>query len=230
MFLLNEKSVSNRSSYGADFSGGLAGSGGGIQPGVLLAVGIIALIVAILVFIFVVQRKKEFKGKFANWVREYLNFRSILIAGIIKILYMFLAVFLTIMSIIVMFQGKGDEVLPMVLTGLAMLIFGNILLRIMMELTMALIVVWENTSDIRLILVKRDELFGKDGLKEMKKDASQQPETKKETTKIPVETQQPEIIQPEMPQPEVPRPEEAQGLQSHEASNASELPPQPEAK
>ena len=158
MHSLQRESVSS-SGFDASFSGGIAGSGGGIQPGVLLAVAIIALITAILVFIFVIQRKKSFKGRFANWIKEYLNFRSILVAGIVKILYVFLAVFLTIMSIILMFQGKGDEVLPMVLTGLASLIFGNILLRVMLELTMALIVVWENTSDIRLLLVKRDELL-----------------------------------------------------------------------
>ena len=213
MYLLQKENVSNGRGFDTSFSEGVAGSGGGIQPGVLIAVGIIALITAILVFIFVIQRKKSFKGRFANWIKEFLNFRSILVAGIIKILYVFLAVFLTIMSIILMFQGKGDEVLPMVLTGLASLIFGNILLRVMLELTMALIVVWENTSDIRLLLVKRDELLkGEDDkLPETKESIDEaQPEAKEPAIEISVETeqsnvsQQPEATQPESPQQQTP--------------------------
>lgn len=213
MHLLQKDSVSSGSGFDADFSGGLAGSGGGIQPGVLLVVAIIALITAILVFFFVIQRKKSFKGRFANWIKEFLNFRSILVAGIIKILYVFLAVFLTIMSIILMFQGKGDEVLPMVLTGLALLIFGNILLRVMLELTMALIVVWENTSDIRLLLVKRDELLkGEDDkLPETKEPIDEkQPEVEELAIETSVEverpnsSQQPEAMQSELHQQQIP--------------------------
>ena len=185
--MFKESVTSNSSTYGSNFSSGITGSGGGIQPGVLLAVGVIALIAAILLFIFVVQRKKSFKGRFANWMKEYLNFRSVLIAGIIKFLYVFLAVFLTIMSFIIMFQGKDNEVLPMILTGLASLILGNILLRVMMELTMAMIVVWENTSDIRLLLVKRDESA--------------------RVIEAPADEKQPEAPQPEAPKPEVSQPE-----------------------
>lgn len=218
MHLLQKESVSSVSGFDTVFSGGLVGSGGGIQPGVLLAVAIIALITAILVFIFVIQRKKSFKGRFANWIKEYLNFRSILVAGIIKILYVFLAVFLTIMSIILMFQGEGDEVLPMVLTGLASLILGNILLRVMLELTMALIVVWENTSDIRLLLVKRDELLkGKDNkLPETKEPIDEaQPEAKESAIEISVETEQLNVpqqsgtTQPELHQQQTPETPEA---------------------
>ncbi|MBR3319643.1 DUF4282 domain-containing protein [Candidatus Saccharibacteria bacterium] len=203
MYLLEKESVRSSSSLGTGLSGGgLTGSGGGIQPEILLIVGVVALITAILVFVLVVKRKKSFKGKFANWIKEFLNFRSILVAGIIKILYIFLAVFLTIMSIIVMFQGKGDDVLPMVLSGLAMLIFGNILLRVMLEMTMAMIVVWENTSDIRLLLVKRDELF-RDG-------GNRQWENKEPVVETPSETKRSEVSQKsETPDtPKAPRSEE----------------------
>ena len=223
MHSLQRESVSS-SGFDASFSGGMAGSGGGIQPGVLIAVGIIALIAAILVFIFVIQRKKSFKGRFANWIKEFLNFRSILVAGIIKILYVFLAVFLTIMSIILMFQGEGDEVLPMILTGLASLVFGNILLRVMLELTMALIVVWENTSDIRLLLVKRDELLkGEDDkLPETKESIDEkQPEVEELAIETSVEVEQPNVLQ----QPEATQPESHQ-QQTPEEPN----PPQPQAE
>ncbi len=128
-----------------------------INGGVIGVVAIVSFIIAIITFFFLVQKKKAPKGRFMRWLREFLNFRSILIAGIIKFLYIFLAVLLTIMSIVVMCQGRDDMVLAMILIGLAIMIFGNIFLRIMLELTMAIIMMWENTSDMRAALVKEEE-------------------------------------------------------------------------
>ena len=130
---------------------------GDLNPGVIGIVGIVSLIIAIVTFVFLIQKKKAPRGRFMRWLREYLNFRSIVIAGIIKFLYAFLATFLTIMGVVVMFQGKDDTVLTMIIAGLLIIIVGNILLRIGMEMTMALIVVWENTSDIRGVMVKEEE-------------------------------------------------------------------------
>ena len=129
----------------------------GINGGVVAVVAIVAFIIAIILLITVIERKKAPRGKFLKWLREYLNFRSILVSGIIKFVYAFLAVFLTIMSVVVMCQGRDEMVLPMIGIGFAMMIFGNIFLRVMLELTMALIVVWENTSDIRGVIVKEEE-------------------------------------------------------------------------
>ena len=155
------KEASRASSLNGLGSSGLGSSsssfGDGISPSVMLIAVGVALIAAILLFVLVVERKKGFKGKFGNWLREYLNFRSILIAGIIKFVYLFLSVLLTVMGIVMMCSGKDDTVLPMILTGLAIIIIGNVLLRVLMELIMAIIVMWENTSDIRLMLVKREE-------------------------------------------------------------------------
>lgn len=201
MFLLNS-SKSFSDGYGSGY-GSSSGSAGGISTGLLIAIAIISLIIAILLFVLVVERKKGFRGKFGNWLREYLNFRSVLISGIIKFLYIFLAAFLTIMSFVVMFQGEGNSVLPMILSGLAMLIFGNILLRVMLELTMALIVVWGNTSDIRSVIVKDKEM------PEEKKSAEPKVEKKIEekpvVEEVVVEQQQVEVQQPaEQPPAEQP--------------------------
>ena len=130
---------------------------GDINTGVVIGVVAVALIITIVLFVTIVKKKKAPKGRFLKWLREFLNFRSIMISGIIKFLYVFLAVILTITSVIVMFQGRDDTVLTMILTGLAMLIIGNIVLRITMEMTMAIISMWDNTSDIRGVLVKEEE-------------------------------------------------------------------------
>ena len=128
-----------------------------VNLGMMLGVTISSFVIACLVFFFLIQKKKAPRGRFMRWLREFLNFRSIMISGIIKFLYVFLAVILTITSVIVMFQGRDDTVLTMILTGLAMLIIGNIVLRITMEMTMAIISMWDNTSDIRGVLVKEEE-------------------------------------------------------------------------
>ena len=96
-----------------------------MDKNMMLGVTIASFVIACLVFIFLIQKKKAPRGRFMRWLREFLNFRSIMIAGIIKFLYVFLAVALTISSVIVMFQGRDDTVLTMILIGLVMLIIGN---------------------------------------------------------------------------------------------------------
>ena len=151
-----------------------------------------------------------------RWLREFLNFRSIMIAGIIKFLYVFLAVALTISSVIVMFQGRDDTVLMMILIGLAMLIIGNIVLRITMEMTMAIISMWDNTSDIRGVLMKEEEMPEEKMPKEpkMKKGpevelpAEKQPATTSEATaEQPTETRPAQTIQSESKSPETVQPD-----------------------
>lgn len=210
-------SGSSYSSYSG--SSGFLNPFGNIQPGVLLAIVVIALIISILVFIFLVQKKKAPRGRFLRWLREYLNFRSILVAGIIKFVYIFLAVILTIASFFIMFQGKDDSVLTMIVAGLVTLIVGNILLRVMLELTMALIVVWENTSDIRSVIVKKDEMPEEKKPKAPKepKDELKLPEVPKAEQKEPIvianEPVAPSEPAPEQPSPIQPAPEQPTPIQ-----------------
>ena len=113
----------------------------------------LSLIVAIVLFCGVVARRGEPKSKFVRWLKEFLNFRKIWIAGILKFVYIFLAAVVTIGGIMVMFYG-GDEPWVMVLVGLGVVILGNLSLRIGFEMTMIMIGMWENTSDIRRALAK----------------------------------------------------------------------------
>ena len=132
---------------------------GGIKAssGTIIAVAVITFIIATLLFIFVVKRKKSFNNRFANWLKEYLNFRSIVISSIIKYLYLFLAVFLTIISFVVMFGDKNGVSMETLIAGLAILVLGNVFLRIMLELTMSIIMIWENSSSIRTAIVEKNE-------------------------------------------------------------------------
>ena len=188
MFLQKTSMSTAESSYSGRYSaGGSSSMGWDLQPGLLLAVVVISLIIAILVFVLLVNKKKAPRGRFSRWLREYLNFRSILVSGIIKFVYLFLAILLTIMSVVVMCMGRDDSVLPMILSGLAMLVVGNILLRITLELTMALIMVWANTSDIRSVIVREDEKPDEvEEVKEPKAPKKETKETSEEVKKAPV--------------------------------------------
>ena len=187
-----------------------------MDKSMVLGVTIASFVIACLVFVFLIQKKKAPRGRFMRWLREFLNFRSIMIAGIIKFLYVFLAVALTISSVIVMFQGRDDTVLMMILIGLAMLLIGNIVLRITMEMTMAIISMWDNTSDIRGVLVKEEEMPEEKMPKEpeIKKGpevelpAEEQPATTSEATaEQPTETRPAQTIQPESKSPETVQPD-----------------------
>jgi len=163
---------------------------GEINGGVVAVVAIVALIITIVVFVLIVERKKAPRGKFTRWLREFLNFRSILISGIIKFVYLFLATLLTIMSFVVMFQGRDEMILPAIGIGLAMLVFGNVFLRILMEMSMIMIGLWENTNDMRAVIVKDEEKPEEKkpkGLKEPREPRESKPEVKPEEKK-------PEII------------------------------------
>ena len=147
-----ERSVHRSSSVENPFD-----SMGDINMGVVFAVPIVSLIITILVFVLLVQKKKAPRSRFLKWLREFLNFRSMLIAGLIKFFYLFLATLLTIGGVVMMFMGKNDTVLPMILIGLAVIVFGNIILRLTMEGMMIMIGLWENTNDMRAVMVKDEE-------------------------------------------------------------------------
>lgn len=121
-----------------------------------VVIGCVSLVIALIVFFAFTMRKKAPRGAFLRRVKEFLNFRKVWIAGIIKFVYLFLALSLTIGCIVLMFFGGANE-LKMILLCLFMLVFGNVSLRIGFEMTMILIGLWENTNDMRAVLVKKEE-------------------------------------------------------------------------
>lgn len=157
---------------------------GGANVGLIFAVPIISLIITILVFVLLVQKKKAPKSRFLKWLREFLNFRSILIAGLIKFFYLFLATLLTIGGFVMMFMGKDDMVVPMILIGLAIVVFGNIILRLIMEGMMIMIGLWENTNDMRAVMVKDEEAPEEEPVEE----SPVEPEPSAERPESPVES------------------------------------------
>ena len=157
-----------------------------VKPSVLIIGLAVAFILTIIIFCTLVQKKKAPRNGFLRWLREYLNFRSIMISAIIKFAFLFFSILITIYGIIVMFSGEEDLVLPMIGAGLLTIIFGNIFLRLIMEMMMIMIGLWENTSDIRAVLVK-DEETPEEKVKKEEKTPEKKPEEATKGTEIAAE-------------------------------------------
>ena len=100
-----------------------------------------SLIAGVLIyFLFMGKRNENKFTGFLGWMYDFLHFKKLAVEGILKILYITSALYITIMSfsmISVNFLGF-----------LGFLVGGNVLVRIGYELMLVLLIVCKNTSEI----------------------------------------------------------------------------------
>lgn len=101
---------------------------------------ILAIVGAFLVYFLFVKANKKYDNKFLTWLKAFLDFQKMLIEPILKISYIFLALLVTLES----FALIGSSFLGFLL----MLVVGNILVRVLYEVGMVTISIWQNTRDI----------------------------------------------------------------------------------
>ena len=101
---------------------------------------VLGIVGAILGYVLFLKPEKTYPNKFVNWARKFLNFDEMLIEIILKVSYMFLAIYITLSS----FDLIRYDFLVFVLT----LVLGNIALRVAYEGMMLLIGIWKNTKEI----------------------------------------------------------------------------------
>ena len=111
---------------------------------------IISVIVAIgggiaLYLIFLKNDKKKYTGFLAK-LKDFLNFKVLLLEDILKISYLIIAIFITLFS----FGLIGTSVISFLVT----LTGGTLALRISYELSILLIKICQNTSEINSKLKK----------------------------------------------------------------------------
>ena len=94
----------------------------------------------VIYFLFVKKEGKE-ANKTLAWLKSFLRFDNMLIETILKIAYIFAALFITLAS----FALIGTNFLAFLL----MLVMGNLLTRVIYELALIKVMIWKNTSEIK---------------------------------------------------------------------------------
>jgi len=105
----------------------------------------IALLLAIIggILIYFLFLKKENENKYTGFVKylyEFLSFKKMWLETILKVSYLILAIYITLTS----FELIGTSFMAFVLT----LVFGNIILRVIYELSLVLLTICRNTTEI----------------------------------------------------------------------------------
>jgi hypothetical protein len=125
--------------YGNNLLGSTASSGLGAMIWTIIAL-VLSLVGCFVIYFLFVRKDVNSKSKFVLWLQEFLRFNKMLIEPIIKIAYIFGALFLTLGS----FALISTSFVSFLLT----ITVGNILLRIAYEFSMILVMLWKNTNDI----------------------------------------------------------------------------------
>lgn len=122
--------------------GGYTSTASGIGVWGIIAL-ILAIVGAILVFCLFTNAKGEPKGKFAKWLKDFLNFKTMWIEAILKMTYYFVTIFVVLTSFSYLALG-GYGVLMFFLQ----LLLGPIIVRVIYEASIMFVMIWRNTRDI----------------------------------------------------------------------------------
>ena len=128
---------------GSSFNLGNEAMGSAVWAGISL---ILALVGCFLVYFLFVNKDTKLDNKFLNWLRAFLRFDKMLIETILKICYIFFALFITLSS----FGMIGSSFLGFLLY----LVIGNLLARVIYEASLIIIMIWKNTTEIKQTLKK----------------------------------------------------------------------------
>ena len=93
--------------YGNDFGSYSPSLGTGAAVWGLVSL-IIALIGCFVVYFVFVQKKENPKQKFLAWLKEFLSFDKMFIEAILKIAYIFTAIFITLSSFALISSGSSS--------------------------------------------------------------------------------------------------------------------------
>lgn len=109
----------------------------------------ISIIAAVIIFFVFLSKKNEgkFKG-FVAWLYDFLSFKKMLAEALLKITYIAIALYITIMSFAFIGMSFGYFLL--------MLVGGNVLARVIYEVALVLLIVCRNTTEINSKLSKKD--------------------------------------------------------------------------
>ena len=110
---------------------------------------ILALIGGILVHFLFVNSKTTPKGKFAQWLKDFLAFKIMWIETILKVLYYVGTIFAVLFSFALISTSF--------LAFIVCLIVVPVILRLVYESSIMFIMIWRNTADISKAVANKAE-------------------------------------------------------------------------
>ena len=117
--------------------------------------GIVSLVIAIIggIVLYCTFLRKSNENKFVGfkaWMYDFLTFKKMIIENILKILYLILAIFITLSSFALISRSF--------LEFLVYLLVGNLVVRILYELFLVILIICRNTSEInKKMSMKNDD-------------------------------------------------------------------------
>lgn len=131
-----------------------------ILAGAIVVSFVLAVVLGIVAYVTFLSRHNEgrYTG-FLGWLYDFLNFRKLMAEALLKIIYLIVAIFITLYALSVLFFGGYGFGLNFLLF-LFIVVVGNILLRLVYEFMLVLVLICKNTSDIsrKLGASKDDEV------------------------------------------------------------------------
>ena len=125
--------------------GGVSNQSSGAASWTVIAF-ILAIVGGILAYFLFVKQDKKLDNKFLVWLKNFLEFKEILIEPILKVTYIIFAIYITLTS----FNLIGTSFVAF----LATLLLGNVLLRVFYESLLMFVMIWKNTKEINSKLKK----------------------------------------------------------------------------
>ena len=131
--------------YGYDTIGSInSGANLGIGSIIWIIISlIIALVGCFLVYFMFVNKDNKLKNNKLVWLRNYLKFDKMLIEIILKIAYIFAAICITLLPL-AFITSFGSFIVILIL-----IIFGNLITRVIYEGMLIKIMIWKNTTEIK---------------------------------------------------------------------------------
>lgn len=124
---------------------------------------LIAFITGLLMFFSFLAKKNEgaFDG-FLGWVYDFLNFKKLLSESLLKISYLFGAIFISISSFFNFLFGKGGNIIERFFLFLLTFLVGNVILRLIYEFALVIIIICRNTTDISKKISDKNNEYDED--------------------------------------------------------------------
>lgn len=127
---------------GSSLNHGIA-AGVGVSVWLIIAL-ILSLVGCFLIYFMFVKKDNKLKNNKLEWLRSFLRFDKMLIEVILKIAYIFAALFITLGSFAFFAFGFGGFLLC-----LLTIVFGNLIARIIYEGMLMRVMIWKNTTEIK---------------------------------------------------------------------------------